>query len=444
MSASHSVTRFSAPRTFPGERWAESRRGIQVCQDPPDHLVRARWEVAIGEVKNHLHAQKCRVLLDVHSAVLAFIATMESSPEELRTEYEQVAAEVQEAMAHPESDFQNFEMATSKVAGWVRSQSQGESDPNSKYGGALGQAIFDAVIRKHTIPALAACLTRFFNDTNNLGYDERLDAVRAFLPGLLNVAAEGRRAVATMSSTANAQEFGAAPPVRDVGMHDVIGMDWKPWHDIVINKIFSVLTPHVASHLSSHPDQAFSEFLLSKPASLQDGRRVVEFVDGDETMSLSFDVTHGRSGAVILRAMPYSDQVSSYTFGWSTAADGRLIISDLVCVHPPAMAVDAVREIAPDVLSALAWDPEQGVDELKKSLATILHTFSHSSTFHRGQASIVEMILRSIALCHGLRLEFSPAWSRPNAQPDQHALAELHRHPFVAGAMDNLLFLGRA
>ncbi|MDR6539502.1 hypothetical protein [Variovorax soli] len=397
----------------------------------------------MDQIKNDLRSQRWQAYSNVHAVVADALGDMKGLPEDLRSKYEQAAAELTDETTGLESALHNFEIATSSITRWAASQRGGDSGPNARYGGTLGHAIFDEVIRRHTIPTLKACLARFFDDACGLSYDELKDALRVFLPVLLDVAAQDRRAVATMSGTADAHEFGAPPPVKDLGMCDSIGMDWKPWSGIVFDKVFSLLGPHVEPFFSNHSKPTFSEFLRSREVSQDEqGRKVVVFADSDKAMRLTFDLTNPESGSAMLNSMPYSGRTAFYTFEWSTkGADGRLNMSDLKCFHPPAMAIDALHEIAPHVLSALAWTPACGVDDLQDSLAKILHTMSHSSTFHRGQASIVEMLIQSIALLHDFRVDFSPAWSRPNAQPDQHALSEFDLHRFVLDARNNLRVL---
>ncbi|VTU26522.1 hypothetical protein [Variovorax sp. PBL-E5] len=437
MFVSHLMARLSPARTPPGELRAESFPNEPGGEADWEFLNPAHWESALHEVRSRFHEQRCQVLMGVHDMVLDIIKPAENFPEPLRVEYRKAAHALAATVDNPESALQCFAEATSSVAQWLNSRSQDEKGQKADYGGQLGHAIFNAVIDKCTIPTLKACLLRFSKDTNNLSYSLRQDAATVFLRALFDVAGLDRQIVAVMSDTEDSYDFGAVQADTSQYMCDLT-RHWDSWQKMMNEKFDSIAQPAWRRYCARHSSPNFLEFLVSRQVS-QNNRKYAAFLDHDKTMNLVYDMTEGQSGGGWLGPVPACDQISVYRFKWSATPAGDITISELECDHPKGMNVDAIKEISPYVLSALDWTPAFGIDDLKRSLAKILYTFSHSSTFLRGQASIVEAVMKSIALHHDLQLGFGEAWSRPDPQPDQHALAEFSVERFVANALPNLM-----
>ncbi|VTU18229.1 hypothetical protein SRS16CHR_02191 [Variovorax sp. SRS16] len=369
--------------------------------------------------------------------VIEAIGITRDFPSELKIECEEAAVELTKAIACPDADARGFQMVISKAAHWINSQPQDPDDPNTSYGGLLGNAIFQRVTSSHTMPTVAACLAKFHAETKDLPFRARADAASVFVRVMFNAVAQDRQAMAVMSGTNAPHRFGARLDDMDTSLDDPV-LSWPAWAGKVRGKFESMVELEWNMYCFRNSDPTFFEFLVSKEKP-GGNRRVAKFFSGKENAALGYDLIGGRSGKGWLQPISESKCISFFTFKWSARADGDIDISRLRCIHARGSDVDAEEVIVPDVLSALDWDPSFGIDHLKQSLARILYKSSHASTFERGQASIVETVMKSMALHHNYKLAFSPAWSRPNPQPDQHALSEFNSRQFVVDALPHLM-----
>ncbi|HJD55488.1 MAG TPA: hypothetical protein LFW21_02350 [Rickettsia endosymbiont of Pyrocoelia pectoralis] len=110
----------------------------------------------------------------------------------------------------------------------------------------------------------------------------------------------------------------------------------------------------------------------------------------------------------------------------------------ITCVHKKFNQSD-FRTLANEFKEIL-FASISNIENLKQKLASFVEDFSKESLFARGQSSIEEMLVKSLAAEKGYSLNWPKAWSLPNnPNYDMQALSEFYKEKFIQNFSDHVI-----
>lgn len=401
----------------------------------------AYWDAVAQGVKEEFRSPRLKALEEINEAIYSLIDEM--GPGKSLNDALQMRYRLHDAKAQPHADmealereFTDFAFSTLKELPPRRNGDSNNRSSLAAYGGALGNTIFKTITADVMVPVLTSFLLKFSEQTAGLEYDDQLEATQAFLCSFLVLTGKERGRIAEMTATEDFEEFGrlneTAKPLVDCVTP---GSAWDPWHTLVVAKIGELISPAWAEFRANNKDAPDPRKFIPLRGQL---------LLQKEHMSLRLWKTNGeRVGRLFHNKNEF--ERSYFTFKWSVENDPNkatvppIVVTDIQCVHPTRQARRAELVLAPDVLAALRWTPDVGVQQLQDKLASIFYDLSQSSTFDRGGAAAAEAKIKAHAGRHGYALAFSVDWTPPDhPQPYQVALL-LDRDEFIQAARKNII-----
>ncbi len=294
-----------------------------------------------------------------------------------------------------------------------------------KYGGDIGNRIFESFIGTVTVPATKHFIDALAQATEAYPVGEAREQVNTALTQLIDIGTRDRGLIAHMTGTKNAHQFGERIPAKG-HLRDPVSErpTWKNWSAAMVKTI----NAHFAGGTFSQarPSDLWPEGTITwiEDKSLH----VITAKDGRTRLVLDSTASQGVFESC-------SGTGVRYTFDQYKSS-----IINIDCHHVPTPAQEPTESTFQNEVFELIRMRAPAPAELQQGLARLLHRISTSSLLFRGGAAFTEQLLQAFAQHHGYRLTFSPAWTPPNGiPPDQQALSLFDIDDFVRSGAANLL-----
>lgn len=296
-----------------------------------------------------------------------------------------------------------------------------------KYGGDIGNRIFQGFAAAVTVPAMKQFIDTLAQTTQACPFDEAREQVNAALTPLIDIGSRDRGLIAHMTGTRNAEQFGRRIPPEGY-LYDPVSErpTWKNW------------ATRTAQQIRSH--FVGSKLARSRPRDLWPGRRS----PWPDDAALNVFTAKDGSTRVVLNAATLQGVYES-TSGHGVQYSFTLMdhaARNIAC-HHVSVPVEVPTESAfqGEVFELIRMRAPAPA-ELQRGLARLLHRMAASSLLFRGGAAFTEHLLQALASHHGYRLTYSAAWTPPDGiPPDQQALSVFDTEDFVRAGAANLILV---
>lgn len=399
----------------------------------------------------------------VHALETA-IAKMETLQTELRTEagdYPRWSAELEAARSAKPEEFskvkQSFVHHTEQLTSRIDKLSSTTKDAwaaagvgagtgaamGISYGGATGNEIFKTMNSTYIVPMMQSLIETFSAETHHLTYGEQLQGAQHFLNQFLNRAGDARNTIAHLSGSASVQDFGRRRTADDPPMRDTCDAStfYKPWKSHITNKASTLVFAHSAVQqwrANGGANRPLSDFVNETGAS-HNATRTIELIANGIAVGLSVDSsTQPPTCRGTMFGSPANCSVAHYEFDWSEHPDGYLVLSNLICEHATLANNDIPSDAAEDMVAIATWRKGGNIDLLRDSIASFAYKVSNSSTYFRGQAAILEEMLKAIQRAKGVEIKLVDSIVKPHPTIDQQALSTPYREQFIASMREQI------
>lgn len=288
------------------------------------------------------------------------------------------------------------------------------------YGGKSGHRFFKTASEYVVIPTLAKFLTVIIekNKQESLS-NEQWDAL---FNATLTYLGKKRNEIAVETNTENHSEFGKKHTNVNLAMYDnLTQLSFPAWYLEMRAKVESTLKDILNKYAATHDNKPMpvNEFFAE--------------VDKIEWLAYSYSGDQTR--------FPSNKSYVRIEFDYITPR-GYITFKDIDDInyhfkywHP--RAIPQIGQEAMKIFKEALLD--ESPEKLKEDIAKLIWRMAHSSTFLRGQASIVEWLAKGLAQLHGLKIIIPDNWKGPeHMNPDQRALSNFNQEDYISLFMEKV------